>query len=359
MNTTKERADRDDDRAVVAAAQAGDQSAFADLVERHRRELQVHCYRMLGSFEESEDLVQETFLRAWRRRESFQGRSTFRAWLYRIATNACLDFLRKHPRTPRPYEVAPEMPSGVAVEAPPETPWLQPYPDRLLDAIAPGDAEPDARVVAKETIELAFLVAIQHLPPRQRAVLIMRDVLGWSANETAALLEVSVAAVKSALQRARPTVKQHLPQQRMEWAPAADPTQEERALLQRYIDAHQRADTAAVAELLREDVLLTMPPHPVWFAGRESLIALTSQVNDPGSPWHLGRWRSVATRANRQPAVAHYVQYPDADATRQLAGDFAYRAQVLDVLRIEDGRVAQITAFEPHVFPAFGLPLTL
>ena len=359
MSRTGRASTQDEDGAVVAAARAGDEAAFADLVERYRRELQVHCYRMLGSFEESEDLVQETFLRAWRRRDSFEGRSTFRAWLYRIATNACLDFLRRHPRNPRPYQAAPQMHRGVALAPPPETPWLQPYPDRLLDAMAPGDAEPDAAVVARETIELAFLVAIQHLPPRQRAVLILRDVLGWPANETAALLDMSVAAVKSALQRARPTVKDHLPQRRMEWAPSSDPTEEERALLRRYIDAHEQADTAAVAELLREDVLLTMPPHPMWFAGRASLIAVTAQVNDPGSSWHLGRWRSLPTRANRQPAVAHYVQHPDAPATRDLEGDFAYRAQVLDVLRIEDGGIAQITAFEPQMFPAFGLPLAL
>ena len=160
-----------------------EKSAFAEQVERHRRELQVHCYRMMGSFEDSEDLTQETFMRAWRRRESFEGRSSFRAWLYRIATNACLDALSRRPRSPA---------------ASSEILWLQPYPDHLLEEVAPSEDEPDAAVVSKETIELAFMVAIQHLPPKQRAVLILRDVLGWPAKETAALLETSVASVNSA-----------------------------------------------------------------------------------------------------------------------------------------------------------------
>jgi RNA polymerase sigma-70 factor (ECF subfamily) len=339
-----------EDGQVVAAARAGDESAFGALAERYRRELQVHCYRMLGSFEDSEDLVQETFLRAWRKRESFEGRSTFRAWLYRIATNACLDFLDRHPRHPLPRQLTPPPGPQASALPPAEISWLQPYPDRLLEPVAPSDAEPDAALVAKETIELAFLAAIQHLPPKQRAVLILRDVLGWSANETAALLEVSVAAVKSALQRARPTLKQHLPEQRLHWAPSLEPTAEERRLLQRYMEAHERADVDTLAELLREDVLLTMPPHSMWFVGRASILAFTADVFDPASPLYHGRWRGLPTRANRQPAAAYYVQRP---------GDDTYRAQVLDVLRIVDGQVAEVTAFVPELFPAFGLPMTL
>jgi RNA polymerase sigma-70 factor (ECF subfamily) len=335
---------------VAAAVRAGDESAFGALVERYRRELQVHCYRMLGSFEDSEDLAQETFLRAWSKRETFEGRSTFRAWLYRIATNACLDFLDRHPRQPLPRQVTPTPDRQASVQPPAEIPWLQPYPDRLLEPVAPRDAEPDAALVAKETIELAFMAAIQHLPPRQRAVLILRDVLGWQANETAALLDVSVAAVKSALQRARPALKQYLPEQRLEWAPSSEPTMEEQALLQRYMDAHERADINTLAEMLREDALLTMPRHPMWFVGRASIMAFTADVFDPTSPLYHGLWRSLPTRANRQPAAAHYVKRP---------GDFAYRAQVLDVLRVEDGKVVEITAFVPELFPAFGLPLTL
>ncbi len=325
-------------------------SAFGALAERYRRELQVHCYRMLGSFEDSEDQVQETFLRAWRQRESFEGRSTFRAWLYRIATNACLDFLDRHPRRPLPRQVQPTPNPQVSALLSAEIPWLQPYPGRLLEPVAPSDAEPEAALVAKETIELAFLAAIQHLPPRQRAVLILRDVLGWSANETAALLEVSVASVKSALQRARPALREHLPEQRLEWAPSFAPTAEERVLLQRYMDAHERADINILAELLREEVLLTMPPHAMWFVGRASIVDFTADVFDPASSFYHGLWRSLPTSANRQPAAAHYVQLP---------GDPVYRAQVLDVLRIVDGKIVEITAFVPELFPAFGLPLTL
>jgi RNA polymerase sigma-70 factor, ECF subfamily len=342
---------------AVATTGGGDESAFAESVERYRRELQVHCYRMLGSFHESEDLVQETFLRAWRSRGSFQGRSTLRAWLYRIATNACLDFLDRHPRRARSYEASPGTQLGVTGPTPPMVPWLQPYPDRLLDPVAPTDAEPDAVVVAKETIALAFLVAIQHLPPRQRAVLILRDVLGWSANDTATLLEGSVASVKSALQRARATVREHLPEHREEWVPSADPTEDERALLHRYVDAHERGDASAVAELLAEEVRLTMPPHPQWFLGREAIVGLHAEVFDSASEQYHGRWRSLPTRANRQPAVAHYCQRPTAEATKTLPGE--YKAQVLDVLRVEGRKVAEITSFEPVMFRAFGLPLTL
>ncbi|GAA3409689.1 sigma-70 family RNA polymerase sigma factor [Streptosporangium vulgare] len=337
------------DGALVAAARAGDEPAFTELVERHRRELQVHCYRMLGSFEESEDLVQETFLRAWRGRETFQGRSTYRAWLYRIATNACLDFLDRHPRHPRPRE--PRQAQDPYVVSPPaEIRWLQPYPDRLLEPAASGDTEPDAAVVGKETIELAFLAALQHLPPGQRAALILRDVLGWPAGETAALLGTSVDSVKSALKRARSTLRTHIPEHRLEWSPSAAPTARERELLRRFMDAHERADTAALAELLSEDVRMTMPPHPFWFSGREAVESFAAHAFGPDSPLYRGEWRSVPTRANRQPAMAGYVRLP---------GNSVYRPQALNVLRIGGGRIVEITVFEPRLFPAFGLPSTL
>ena len=230
---------------VVRSAQEGDERAFGALVERHRRELHVHCYRMLASFEEAEDLVQETFLRAWRNRDSFDG-SMFRAWLYRIATNACLDVLRHNSRQIR------------ALQSFAEVHWLQPYPDRLLDEVAPSAAEPDAIVVARETIELAFLASVQLLPPRQRAALILRDVLGWSAAETASLLDTTVQAANSALQRARATLHDRLPERRLEW-PSPDASASERDLVRRYIDAHERADGVALAALASEDVRVTMP----------------------------------------------------------------------------------------------------
>jgi RNA polymerase sigma-70 factor, ECF subfamily len=327
--------------ATVAAARAGDEAAFAELVEPYRRELQVHCYRMLGSLEDSEDLVQETFLRAWRNRATFEGRSSFRAWLYRIATNACLDAIARRPRAVEVHEGA--QPSA-------EIPWLQPYPDQLLNEVTAGDAEPEEELVAKETIELAFIAAIQLLPPRQRAVLIARDVLGWSAAETAALLDVSVAAVNSALQRARATLKEHLPRHRLDWAPDSDPTQEERALLQRYMDASEDGDPAAMVELLREDAFFAMPPEREWAVGAERIVAAWVQGGFGDESW--GRLRCVLTSgANGQPAVAFYVKR---------AGDTEYRPLALDVLRIEGGAVAEVIAFplEPLLEP-LGLPPTL
>jgi RNA polymerase sigma-70 factor (ECF subfamily) len=319
--------------AAVAAARAGDESAFAALSERYRPELQVHCYRMVGSFEDAEDLVQETLLRAWRRRGSFEGRSSFRAWLYGIATNASLDAVaQKRRRAAAGSEVL----------------WLQPYPDRLLDAAAPREDEPDAVVVTKETIELAFLVALQHLPPTQRAVLIVRDVLGWSARETAALLETTVAAVNSALQRARATMRARLPERRLEPAAAAEPSEEERAVLERYMAATERDDLDALAETLGAEARFTMPPEPGVWVGRENLIA--AWIEGGVGSAEFGRIRCLLTSANRQPAVANYLRRP---------GDDAYRPMALDVLSIADGHVADIVTFPPSVFPAFALPASL
>jgi RNA polymerase sigma-70 factor (ECF subfamily) len=326
-----------------------EESAFAALAERHRGELQVHCYRMLGSFEDSEDLVQETLLRAWRKRASFGsgGRSSFRAWLYRIATNACLDVLRRRPRRVLPPQVAAAGDPAAPLSPPADLPWLQPYPDRLLEPTTPAEDEPGAVVVARETIELAFIAAIQHLPPRQRAVLLLRDLLEWSAKDTASMLEASVASVNSALQRARATLRDRLGERRTEWARSSEPSQEERELLRRYVDAHERADADAMSELLRQDVFLTMPPHPTWYAGREAIMVAMRQGFDPD----FGRLRTLVAGANMQPAAAHYLRQP---------GESEYRALALDVLRLEGGRVAEIDSFLfPELFPAFGLPPTL
>ncbi|WP_440064913.1 sigma-70 family RNA polymerase sigma factor [Streptosporangium sp. OZ121] len=340
-----------DGDAVVAAARAGDESAFAALVERHRGELRVHCYRMLGSFDEAEDLTQETFLRAWKSIGGFEGRSTFRAWLYRIATNVCLDALdgRAHRVLPR-HLSGPSDPSA-SLSPPADIAWLQPFPDRLWEPVAPSETEPDSVAVTRETIELAFLAALQRLPARQRAVLILRDVLGWPAKQTAALLEGSVASVNSALQRARATMKEHLPQRRLDWAPPAEPTGRERAVLRRYMDAMERADLAAVADLLAEDVRAEMPPWPMWFRGRDAVVAALAESWDAGSPDYVGRFRMVPVRANRQPGVASYV--------RRL-GEPVYSAFAIGVLRIEDDRIAEMTAFHDlSLFPAFALPATL
>jgi RNA polymerase sigma-70 factor, ECF subfamily len=314
------------------------QADFAALFERHRRELQLHCYRMLGSFQDAEDMVQETFLRAWRNREGFEGRSSFRTWLYRIATNACLDALKT--RRTRPADVD----GGFG-----EIPWLQPYPDHLLDEVAASEAGPDSTVVAKETIELAFLAAIQHLPPNQRAALILRDVLGWSAKETAELLDTSVASANSALQRARETMQRQLPARRAEWTREAAPSEEERELLRRYIEAHERADVERFAELLSADVSFSMPPQPTWVQGRDEVMRFMTAAGF-GKPEVIGEMRLVPVRANRQPGAANYVRE---------RGDTEFRAMALDVLRFEDGRLVEMTAFPPDLFPAFGLPLTL
>ncbi len=242
---------------LVAAAIAGDAAAFAALTERHRRELHVHCYRMLASFDDAEDAVQDTFLRAWRGRDGFGGGGLFRAWLYRIATNVCLDALRR--RAPR----------ATVAGSFAEVPWLQPYPDRLLDeAAGPGD-QPEGAAIERETIELAFVTALQVLPPRQRAALIARDVLGWPASQTAGLLEMSVAAANSALQRARATMREHLPARRADWPgdSAGRLSATERDLLAAFIDAHQRCDAAAAVAIAARDIRVTMPPYRLRYDG--------------------------------------------------------------------------------------------
>jgi RNA polymerase sigma-70 factor (ECF subfamily) len=295
---------------------------------------------MLGSLEDAQDALQEAFVRAWKARATYRRQSTFRAWLYRITTNACLRILERRPRRVVPYESGPAAGLGAHPQPPADLPWLQPYPDRLLDE-GPG---PEDAVVAKETLELAFLAAIQHLPPRQRAVLILRDALDWSANETAAVLEMSVAAANSALQRARATMKERLPA-RVEWATAAGADREERSLLRTYMEAWERHDESQLVELLRDDVRLAMPPHPTWYEGREAVAAFLAGVAfAPGSEPH----RFVPTRANRQPAFGVY--RGGADAT-----PFG-----IHVVGIESGRVKHMDFFlYPELFPAFGLPDTL
>ena len=325
---------------LVSAATAGDETAFAELVERYRGELQVHAYRILGSVEDAQDALQEALLRAWRARTTYRGQSTFRAWLYRITTNASLRLLERRPRRLLPYDAGP--PAALGARPGPaggDLAWLQPYPDRFLDeSPAPEDA-----VVARETIELAFLAAIQHLPARQRAVLILRDALGWSANETSAVLDMSVAAANSALQRARATMKQRLPAGRLAWATAADAEDDERSLLQTYMQAWERHDEHQLVALLREDVRMAMPPHPTWYQGREAVAAFLAGVAfAPGSEPH---W-FVPTRANRQPAFGVY-RGDRADA----------RPFAIHVVGIEHGQVADMDFFlYPDLFPAFGLP---
>ncbi|NEE02448.1 RNA polymerase subunit sigma-70 [Phytoactinopolyspora halotolerans] len=306
-----------------------DEPAFSGLAERHRRELHVHCYRMLGSFEDAEDAVQETFLRAWRRRETFEGRSTLRAWLYRIATNACLDLLAK--RRPKPATGG-------------EVPWLQPYPDRLLDELPASDADqPETFAVARETIELAYLVAVQHLAPRPRAVLILRDVLGWPAKEVAQLLGDSVNSVNSALQRARAGMREHLPAERQDWTGGEEEDSGTRELVRRYTDASVATDVHGLATLLRDDVRCSMPPTPGLHVGRDAVV--NSWVEDGFES--LGRLRGVFTSVNRQPAVAFYLWRKRQDA---------YLPLTIDVLRVTGGEITEIVTFHDDRFPQLGLP---
>ena len=337
-----------EDDSVLTAVRSGDESSFGAITERYRRQLHVHCYRMTGSVDDAEDLVQETMLRAWRSRANFEGRSSFRNWLYRIATNACLNALERSPRRVTAPDVAPatEDPRSTPKWAT-ELPWLQPYPDELLEPVAPHEAEPEAVVAARETIQLVYLAAIQHLPPRQRAVLILRDALDWSAKETADLLDMTLPSVNSALHRARMTMRDALPHEDEIDAPVTRPTDEEQALLRTFMDAFERADAAALASILREDARLTMPPALMWFDGRDSVMGLYRQLLGPDP---FGDFKLVATAANRQPAAASYLR---------ARGKSEYRLTGLNVLRIVDGAIAEVTAFRPDLCSAFHLPSSL
>jgi RNA polymerase sigma-70 factor (TIGR02960 family) len=324
-----------DDAAFIAAARSGDAARFALITERHRRELQVHCYRLLANYEDAQDLAQETFLRAWHKRESFQGNAALRTWLYRIATNACLDFLDKRSdRTP--------VPSGLSNA---ELPHLQPYPDRML----PED--PQEAVVARETIELAFIVAVQHLPPRQRAVFVLRDVLGLPASKAADALDLTVASVTSALQRARVTMREQLPGRRLDWrSPAThELSADERDVVKSYIDAHERNDLDGLMALLRDDLRFAMLPDPgtVIIGAKDAVDGWVSGgLFQPG----YDDWRCIATTVNLMPAAALYRRTPD---------DPEYRLLNLAVLHIADGKIAELTGFDAADKPWLGLPPTL
>jgi len=317
-----------------------DEATFSALFERHRRELQAHCYRMVGSFEDAEDLVQETFARAWRARARFrrEGRWSFRAWLYRIATNACLDHLAR--RAPRllPADVAPA--ADPEADVPPvaaDVAWLDPYPDRLVD--------PHEAAVARETLEIAFVAAIQHLPSRQRAALILRDAAGFSARETAGLLGTSVPAVNSVLQRARERLRDRLPSRRSEWVLSDRTTAEEREVARRYVEALERRDFAALAELVRADARFSFPPRPVWYEGLDAFRRASDKHAAPGE--HL----FVPAAANLQLAFAIYLRAP---------GERRYRPLALAVLRVEEGRVVEVVHWDrPELFEAFGLPMSI
>jgi RNA polymerase sigma-70 factor (ECF subfamily) len=338
-----------EEAAALAAARAGDGVTFSALSEAHRPALRAHCYRMLGSFDEAEDMVQETMLRAWRAREGFEGRSLLRTWLYRIATNVCLDALERSPHRVLPQDVAPpvtaETPHSEARTAPTwstDVRWLQPFPDDRLEAAAPSDAEPEAALATRQTIGLAFLAALQHLPPRQRACLVLADVVGWSAAEIAALLEMTVAAVNSALQRAHASMRERVPASDAQVA-----GDDERQLLQTFMRAWEHGNVTALVESLREDVRWAMPPAPLWFHGRDAVANLL-RLFPPD--WQGRAFRMVATHANGQPAAAAYMR---------LSQQTEYRFVALHVLRVAGGQIAEITTFSPELCAGFAMAATL
>jgi len=326
---------------LVAAACAGDEAAFGRLTEPYRRELHVHCYRMLGSLPDAEDAFQETFLRAWRHLAGFEPRGSIRAWLYRIATNVCLSAAAR--RQSEPARVTHELttPEGEAIT-------LAPYPDALLDELSAGAADPGARYELDESVQLAFLAAVQLLPPRQRAVLLLRDVLGFAAAEVAELTDASTASVNSALQRARATLEQRRAAGRLDLTRTPPPDDVERSLVRRYVEAWQSVDIDGLVALLQEDAVMTMPPEPLLFRGRQAIGQFFATVPAGGA---LDQIRLLPTRANRQPAVAAYLLDREARI---------HRGYGLMVLALDGNAIAEITGFaDPTLFPLFGLPAEL
>jgi RNA polymerase sigma-70 factor, ECF subfamily len=327
---------------LIELARGGDEHAYGELVGPHRPTLHAHCYRMLGSLEDADDALQEALLRAWRGLGRFEGRSSIRTWLYRIATNSCLRLLKRRPRRMLSPDhappAAPHTPPGAPLS---ESVWLEPYPDAPF-GLADDTAAPAARYEQRESVELAFVAALQHLPPRQRAVLLLREVLDFSAREVAELLVTTVPSVNSALQRARQSTSERVPEQSQQATLRGLGDERCRELVTRYMDAIERADVGALVGLLTDDPVWAMPPMTTWYRGREAVMAFLEE--SPGTV----RWRHLPARASGQLAVGCYVW----DAER---GD--YEAAVLDVLTLRGDRIAEVTGFiAPRLFARFGLP---
>jgi RNA polymerase sigma-70 factor (ECF subfamily) len=326
---------------LIDRARAGDDEAFRALTEPHRRELQVHCYRMLGSLQDAEDALQDTLLAAWRGLDGYEARASMRTWLYRIATNRCLDALRAANRRPaKAWDIA-----GVEQLEPTsfgEVVWLEPYPDALLDEALGVPVGPEARYEQTESISLAFVTALQLLPPRQLAVLVLRDVLGFHAQEVAEMLDATVESVTSALKRARSSMQQRRASDPDAPTPRTGSPQEQ-ALVTEFVRAYESADLDALVTLLTDDVFVSMPPMPLEYEGRELVTAFCANILRPGRQFDL-----VATRANGQPAFGTYLRAPD--GVRHGTGLF--------VLTLEGDRISAMTRFENTVYPWFGLPLS-
>jgi RNA polymerase sigma-70 factor (ECF subfamily) len=318
---------------LLAAANGGDENAFAELVGPHRTELSAHCYRMLGSVHDAEDALQEALLRAWRGLERFQGRSSLRSWLYTVATNVCLRAIERRPKRVLPIDYAPAATDPHAPDRPiVESVWVEPYPGV------------DAGYEQRESIELAFIAALQHLPAQQRAVLILRDVLGFSGAEVADVLDTNPDAVYSALQRAHKTVEQRLPERSQQATLRSLGDDGLRELVEGYVDAWERADVDALAAMLAEDAAFTMPPQALWFRGRDAIESFL-RLRPLDARNH---WRVMPTSANGQPAFAHYIWDEKAAA---------FVAEGIAVLTLDGNQIGELTVFrEPELFERFGLP---
>ncbi len=324
-----------EERQLLEAARKGDESSFERLVAPRQRELQAHCYRMLGSVPDAEDALQEALLRAWRGLSRFEGRSSLRSWLYRIATNACLDAVERRPKRVLPVDYGPSWdphagPGGPVVESV----WIEPYPDETL-AVEDGYAAPEARFEERESVELAFVAALQLLPANQRAVLIMREVLGFSAKETAESLDTTTASVNSALQRARKTMSEKTPAQSQQETLRSLGDDRVRELVEAYVDAWQREDIDGVVAMLAEDSTFSMPPLSCWYGGPDGSASMADflRVGPLSGEW---RWRPVRVRASGQEALAFY-EWDD--------GEGAYIPFALNVMTFTGERISDVTAF--------------
>ena len=331
MPTSSTSARPDEDR-LLQAARGGDEGAYARLMDAYRGELHAHCYRMLGSVHDAEDALQEASLRAWRGLARFEGRSSLRSWLYTICTNTCLNQIAKRPKRVLPVDYGPAAdPHQVPGEPITESVWLEPYPDEVM-GIEDGLASPDATIEQRESVELAFVAALQHLPPNQRAVLIMREVLGFSAKEVADALDTSVASVNSALQRARAAIDERVPEQSQQDTLSELGDDEVREIVARYVDAWERHDVEQFVSMLAEDATFAMPPLATWYAGREG-IATWARNSSMSGEWI---WKAVQVRSNGQPALAFYAW----DENEQ-----AYLPFAVNVLTFRGREIENVTAF--------------
>ncbi len=344
------------DQELLQGAKGGDEAAYRELVDAYRSELQAHCYRMLGSVHDAEDALQETLLRAWRGMSRFEGRSSLRSWLYRIATNVCLDAIGKRPKRVLPVDYGPPSDPGDGPGTPlVESVWVEPFPDEVL-RVEDGYAAPDARYEQREGVELAFIAALQHLPATQRATLILREVLGFSAREVAETLETTVPAVNSSLQRARKAVDERLPEQSQQATLRSLGDEEIRELVETYVDAWERGDADEIAAMLAEDATITMPPMPTWYRGRDAVLGFLEDFAfakrwAPGrSRFEAGerRVRVIPARASGQLAFASYSWRHE---------EQCFMPQALQVLTMEGSGIGEIAGFvTPEAFPRFGLP---